>query len=203
MSRLAQLAGADGVFLIGHSMPAEELLACVTAVAVQRFLSGFWIGVNFLDLTSKRSFEVILDYSAKSGVQIDGLWTDKASNDTDELRTQCPDLCYFGGTAFKYQPQPKDLEAAARAASLHMDFVTTSGPGTGQAADVSKMQSMKRGVGSGSLALASGITPQNVCRYLPYVDALLVATGISRNFRELDRDKLDQLIANVRNWKPA
>jgi phosphoribosylanthranilate isomerase len=201
MSRLAQSAGANGVFLIGHSMPADELLACTRNV--KRYLPGLWVGVNLLGLTPKRSFEVILDYAMKTGVQIEGLWTDRADSTTDALRTECPDLCYFGGTAFKYQPQPKDLEAAARTASLHMDFVTTSGPGTGQAANLSKMQSMKRGVGSGSLALASGITPQNVHEYLPYVDALLVATGISRNFHELDRDKLDQLMVNVRNWKPT
>lgn len=197
-SSLAKSAGADGVFLIGHSMQAKDLMACATAV--RETLPGFWLGINFLDLTPKHAFE-FLDRAAREGTIINGLWTDTASRETDALRACSPDLAYFGGTAFKYQRQPEDLEAAAREASLCMDFVTTSGPGTGLAVSLSKMQAMKQGVGSRSLAIASGITPENVVDYLPYADAYLVATGISRNFREFDEAKLNRLVENVRNWK--
>ncbi|MCD8309993.1 MAG: hypothetical protein LUB83_02070 [Prevotellaceae bacterium] len=52
-----------------------------------------------------------------------------------------------------------------------------------------------------SLAIASGITPQNVTDYLPYVDYYLVATGISDSFTEINPDKLRQLLANVKAWQ--
>jgi predicted TIM-barrel enzyme len=206
MSLMVQSAGADGVFLIGHGMGSKELAGILCTV--RQHLPDFWLGVNFLDLDPFGAFRQI-ETLLTGGTQIDGVWTDQSFTRPDYIvrldavRARLPHVCYFGGTAFKYQPQPKDVESAARTASERMDFVTTSGPGTGQAANISKMQAMKSGVGTGSLALASGITPENVTQYLPYVDALLVATGISLNFREFDRAKLDQLVTNVRGWKFA
>lgn len=67
-----------------------------------------------------------------------------------------------------------------------MDAVTTSGPGTGYAADIEKIRRMKQALGNTPLAIASGITPENIVNYLPHADCFLVATEISRNFTELD-----------------
>src|SRR5438477_29238 len=78
------------------------------------------------------------------------------------------------------------LAAAARAAAASMDVVTTSGPGTGQAAAPDKLRRMKEALGVTPLAIASGVTPENVGGYLPWVDCFLVATGISRTFEEFD-----------------
>ena len=48
------------------------------------------------------------------------------------------------------------------------------------------------------LAIASGITPENVGDFLPYASAFLVATGISRNFHDLDPRRVARLVGVVR-----
>jgi predicted TIM-barrel enzyme len=60
-----------------------------------------------------------------------------------------------------------------------------------------KIQAMKLALGDSPLAIASGITPENIRRYLPHADAFLVATGISRSFTELDPEKLKTLMRHV------
>src|SRR5262245_19066696 len=80
----------------------------------------------------------------------------------------------------------------------YMDVVTTSGPGTGHAADTNKIWRMKLALGDTPLAIASGITPENVGNYLPHADSFLVATGISHSFTELDPSRVRALIERVR-----
>ncbi len=80
-----------------------------------------------------------------------------------------------------------------------MDVVTTSGPGTGHAVHVDKIRAMKEALGQFPLAIASGITAENVQDYLPWSDCYLVATGISKSFVELDPILVKALIARVRN----
>ena len=109
------------------------------------------------------------------------------------------DGLYFGGVAFKYQRPVEDLTRAARLAVRYMDVVTTSGPGTGIAAARDKIAEMKEAVGGFPLAIASGITPENVSDYLDVTDCFLVATGISRSFTELDLQKVCMLIEQVRS----
>jgi len=91
----------------------------------------------------------------------------------------------------------EDLGAAARLASRYCDVVTTSGPGTGQAAAVEKIRAMKQALGPRPLAIASGITPANIGEYLPIADAFLVATGISRSFTELDPALVREAVRRV------
>ncbi len=74
-----------------------------------------------------------------------------------------------------------------------MDVVCTSGPGTGKAADIEKIQRIRSGLINFPLAIASGITVQNAAEFLPYIDFFLVATGISLNFHELDESKVKEL----------
>ena len=54
--------------------------------------------------------------------------------------------------------------------------------------------------GDTPLAIASGITPENVEVYLPFADSFLVATGISRSFTELDPSKVRMLVQRVRSY---
>ncbi len=107
---------------------------------------------------------------------------------------------YFGGVAFKYQRRVQDVQAAARKAMRFMDVVTTSGPGTGQAADISRIRLMKEALGEFPLAIASGISPKNVGAYLPYSDCYLVATGISTDFSHLNPILLRALMEEVRSY---
>jgi len=105
----------------------------------------------------------------------------------------------FGGVAFKYQREvaPDQLGRAAAAARPFMDVVCTSGPGTGKEADVGKIAALRAGLGDGALALASGVTVDNVASYLPHVNAFLVGTGIEVELGVLDPARVQRLNALI------
>jgi predicted TIM-barrel enzyme len=202
---VAQAGGADGVFLISHGAVVDEELLRIYA-AVRESMPGLWAGVNCLSWAPEPLFARL-----PPGTQ--GVWTDNAL--IDESSDEQPAAAavrqsqerhgwqglYFGGVAFKYQRHVRDLAAAARRAVPWMDVVTTSGPGTGQAAPPAKVRAMKEAIGDAPLALASGVTPENVNDYLPWVDAFLVSTGISYDFEELDPARLADLVRVVRDWR--
>jgi hypothetical protein len=200
---LAHQVGADGVFLINHAISSRELLT-IHAKVVEAF-PDWWIGVNCLDLHPQAVFSVVSH-------QVAGVWTDNAM--IDEARQEQPAAdavlaarrqhgwrgLYFGGVAFKYQRPVHDLRTAATRARQFMDVITTSGPGTGRAAHIDKIRTMKAAIGGFPLAIASGITPANIADYLPHSDCYLVATGISKSFEELDGGLTKQLIETVRAY---
>lgn len=197
---LAKQCRCDGVFLINHGISHPALLAAFQAV--RQACGDFWIGINSL---GRKPETLFVDLPRDLG----GVWTDNAEIDeaggeqsaarrvSEAITRHGWQGLYFGGVAFKYQRDVQDLERAALLASQHMDVVTTSGPGTGQAADLDKVRRMKQALGHTPLALASGVTPENVEQFLPWVDAYLVATGISSSFFELDAPRVQQLVAAV------
>jgi len=201
-TEIARTAGSDGVFLINHGIGHRELLEI--AKTVRREFAGFWIGVNCLDLAPAEVFRVV---DAGTG----GIWVDNASIDERQVSQPEAELVqqechasgwtglYFGGVAFKYQRPVADLARAAVLATHYVDVVTTSGPGTGRAAPVEKIAAMKRAMGDFPLAIASGITPENVESYLAIADCFLVATGISWTWSELDPSRVQDLIQVVRS----
>lgn len=86
----------------------------------------------------------------------------------------------------------------------YVDVVCTSGPGTGMEASPQKLAGMRGGIGpSAALALASGVTADNVVRYLLHVDAFLVGTGLEASFGVLDPGKLQRLQAEIAAYDPA
>lgn len=203
-AEIAKAAGADGVFLINHSI-GSDLLLNIHAKVVDQF-PQWWIGVNCLGLRPETIFSRI-------SPSVAGIWVDNAM--IQEGQVEQPDAesvlravahnrwpgLYFGGVAFKYQRQVSDLATAAQVACRYMDVVTTSGPGTGQAAHVDKIRIMKEAMGDFPLAIASGITPGNVAGYLSHADCFLVATGISTSFTELDPKLVQALIQRVRSYE--
>jgi len=202
-AQIAYEAGADGVFLINHTINAEGLLAIQNAVA--NVYPDWWVGVNCLGLSPG-------DVFARISPRIAGVWVDNAmilENQRNQSEAQAVlnarqqsgwNGLYFGGVAFKYQRHVDDLCAAAKTARDFMDVVTTSGPGTGKPAHVEKIRIMKSSLEDFPLAIASGITPDNVADYLPYSDCYLVATGISRSFDDLDPILTQRLIKLVRQY---
>jgi uncharacterized protein len=143
---------------------------------------------------------------------IDGIWSDNAS--IDERATEQPGAeemiaarrarnwtgLYFGGTAFKYQRDVAlaDLGQVAAIAARYMDVLCTSGPGTGQAADPERLRALHAGAGDAAIALASGVTADNVRTYVPYIDAFMVGTGIEAKFGVIDEAKLVALLQAIR-----
>jgi len=200
---IAKEEGADGVFLINHGIDSSELSK------IHEFVINnvdFWVGLNYLG-----THNVIAFCLANENKYISGIWTDNAeiderfgdnqfaakSNEKARISSGFQGL-YFGGVAFKYQKPVTDLVTVAKIATQYMDVITTSGPGTGHAADIEKIKTMKSAIGDFPLAIASGITPENVENYMDFADCFLVATGISDSFTMLNREKLRSLIKKVR-----
>jgi hypothetical protein len=204
-ARVARDGGADGAFLLGHGRVGdEELLQIHQAVAAQ--MEGWWLGVNCLSFSVEEVFRRMRD-------RVAGVWIDDAL--IDERSDEQPAAAriaavqkevgwkglYFGGVAFKYQRPVRDPARAARLAAPWLDVVTTSGPGTGEAADPEKIRVMKEAIGDHPLAIASGVTPENVTDYLPYADCFVSATGVSYTFEELDPARVRALVRVVRAWR--
>ena len=203
--------GAQGVFLINHDFDVELFLPLIERCRQAHPL--LWLGVNFLGVTGRDAFPVLADLESR-GLPIDAYWADDACIDEQhESQSQAEGIntireesgwsgIYFGGTAFKKQRviDPADYFVSGQIAAQWMDVVTTSGVATGAAAEIGKIQAFRQGVGDSTLAVASGITPENVHGYAPYVDAILVATGINlpEDFYNIDRTKLSRLIDNCR-----
>ena len=193
--RVAHAAGVKGIFLIDQGMTAPEVLQLVLEVRAMH--PELWVGVNLLSRRPAEALAAALD--ACEG-RIDGIWSDNAESDAaafvETRRARGWSGLYFGGTAFKYQRAvaEADLGRTAGAAAEYMDVICTSGPGTGMAADVGKVKAMRAGIGEHALALASGVTPENVRDYVPYVDAYLVGTGIEARFGVLDPRKVEALL---------
>lgn len=173
-------AGINQVFIINHGIHHQQMLEFAEDATAT--FPDLWVGINPL---SARSETLLVSPNIK------GYWTDVM------LEQKPAHQQYFGGFAFKYQPQPKNLQEEAQAAIKKADVITTSGPGTGKSPDVSKIRDIRQAIGEHPLAIASGVTPENVDGFLPFVDYLLVATGISKNFHELDPAKVKALVAKL------
>lgn len=195
----------DGVFLIHHRKGAHHVRSA--ARHVREIFPELWVGINCLDLPVERVV-------TSAPLCINGIWYDDGGIEENEFgfgtygralkfyeanKPIVPHLEFFGGFAFKYQKPVIRLAEGAKLASDVMDVVTTSGEGTGIAADVEKMKIIRENV-TKRVGIASGITPENVRDYLPYVDDFLVATGISWDEYNFDADKIARLLDTIKSY---
>jgi hypothetical protein len=109
-----------------------------------------------------------------------------------------PGHSFFGGVAFKYRmAEPNPAWAAVEATRVGM-IPTTSGAATGSAPEVAKIRAMSEALGNRKLAIASGISPENVSEFLPYSSVFLVASSllVPSSNHEFDPKKMAKL-ANI------
>ena len=197
-ARLALDAGADGVFLIDHHGGGERIITQMLAAVRQELGDDPWVGINPLGYTAAGGARLVRRMH-EAGMAVDGLWADNAGigryTDPDDVRSILDgiDCLYFGGVAFKYQQEVTDLEGVAAIAAHHMDYVTTSGPGTGMAIDREKLRRIAEGSGDHPVALASGVSIDNAAGALAYIAAALVNTSVSTSFHHLDPAKVAAL----------
>ncbi len=186
--------GAGGIFLIDHDRYASDLIETYERVRGEICYENKWVGVNFLDQHPWMAFQL-----ASTMVGLDAVWSDGYQGLEPGVgqKNRC---MTFVGSAFKYQRHPLDVAEEAKRVSELCDVVTTSGPGTGMAASIDKIRLMKGALGEKPLALASGVTVDNVGLFLPYVDCFLVATGISKSFHELDPEKVKAMAQIINNY---
>ena len=203
--RVARTCGVKGVFLIDQGMSEREVLRLAREVRDQ--YPSLWIGLNLLSRTAAKT----LTTTYNRGWRVDGIWSDWAGIEENRVvgsshpvaeaflnarRAARWDGLYFGGVAFKYQREvaPSDLGVAAEMSVPYMDVLCTSGPGTGHPADIEKVRALRAGLGDHAMALASGVTPENVRSYMPYVQAFLVGTGIEQQLGVFDPAKIEALL---------
>lgn len=167
------------VFLINHNVTEDELYNCATKIK-----DRIWTGVNFLG----RPIEDTVTYT----FPFEGLWCDRTLNSGLAKQRAYKGLL-FTSLAFKYQAQPKDLKIACEVAIKSTDVATTSGTGTGKAADVEKIIKMREYLGNHPLAIASGVSASNVHLYKDLADYLLVASSITDHNEMIVEDKLKAL----------
>lgn len=195
---LAQEEGCEGVFLI--QMDGKDELLIPVYRQIRLHCNRLKVGFNFLSKSPLMALKESLDWGA------DATWTDtpKVNSQTIEQEAKeigsvlalIPEHLFFGSVAFKYQPSESNpRKAAEQAASLGM-IPTTSGSKTGVAPDVSKLKEMQEG-GRLTLALASGATPENIQSLRPYLDYVLVSTGISSSFYWFDKNKLKEFCSQT------
>ena len=194
----ARSGGADGVFLISHTLGSTDLLTIYNLVRGEH--PDWWIGLNELG-----TWPGVMAQTVPSSVS--GVWTDDSliREHQDEqhdagvvwyhLTNRKIRPVYFGGVAFKYKREVENLEAAASKAVPFMDVVTTTGPGTGRAADLEKVRRMRDAMGDAPLALASGITAPNVADYMPFVDCFLVASSITDPGEVINEARVRELLS--------
>jgi 2-keto-3-deoxy-6-phosphogluconate aldolase len=201
---IAYSAKCDGVFLINHAVSSKELLE-IQYKSKEKF-PDFWIGVNLLG-------EMPLDIFQMLNEGIDGLWVDNAYIDEKENEQKKAEQIlsaklssgwkglYFGGVAFKYQKKVSEVEKAAILAKDFMDVVTTSGIGTGKAANIEKIKLMKSALGDFPLAIASGISYYNIEDYLDIADCFLVASSITSNNEYLKPKTVFELKEKIQRYE--
>lgn len=207
-SEAALEAGADGVYLIDHTHPSVHTLVNSFNEVALRNPHNF-VGVNFLQHTAASiSLSFLHKLKQRDGIvrYPDGLWSDNAGEGKymfAELRAEHPELtniCYLGGVAFKgtrsFTDDPETAVAEAIRLEPYVDVVTTSGRGTGKAPNPEKIRAMKSIIGNKKLAVASGISLENLTDYAENIDQLLVSTSIETTpySGEFDQTRLKELV---------
>lgn len=190
---IAKNCGCDGCFLINHDGGVEDLIS--TYIEVRKEVGDWWVGIN--DLTN--SFKI---YPKLNAVWYDNLGIDEDKDEQTEAKyiwDKKQDELIFGGIAFKYQKEVYDLSLVAKLAVDFCDVVTTSGDQTGQPPTIEKIKTIKEAIGDKPLAIASGITSENVKDFKQYTEYFLVSTGISKSFFEFDQNKLEKLLFLIKS----
>ncbi len=188
-SNLALESGADGVYLISHGLVnSRGLLHTLNKVSSDNPQS--FVGINLLHGGGAYQQQTLMNALTNGEIDQypDGLWVDDATIEKEvflEQRKNNPELSrikYLGGTAFKYTynftDDPHKAGRLAREASSYVDVVTTSGEETGSAPNLAKIASMKQSIGEQRLAVASGISVENIEKYMNLADEVLVSTSI-------------------------
>ena len=206
-------AGVNGIFLINHDFGIDKFLPIIREVRTK--FPRIWMGVNFLSVTGKFAFPILAELETQ-GYKVNAYWADNAciaentnnqfeADEIANVRLNCGWRgLYFGGVAFKKQRQisKEHFEDVARRAAKFMDVITTSGAATGEAADLNKVSQFRKGAGKHPIAVASGISWENI-NYYSSVNLFLVATGINimGDFYNICPNRLRELITLAKDME--
>ncbi len=191
-------SGAFGLFLISMTGENEDLP--MLARSIKGKYPHLKTGINLLGVEALESVKIGMDF------ELDMVWSDnpiikslRVEQETfkiSDLIKKTPFL-FFNSVAFKYQQKESQPDLAAKISSDFGFIPTTSGEATGKAADIKKVEKMTSLLSKKILGIASGLTPDNIDEYIPYIEYGLVATGISKNFHEIDPVILKEIISKA------
>ncbi len=210
-SGIAFELGADGVYLIDHKSRNSNVLFQAFNEVEQEYPEKF-IGVNILAYPFAASCLRVIK-AVKERDSIDrvpnALWFDdvtldmglaKLSKDDDPVISS---VRLLGGVAFKYTDtytdDPEIASQEAKRLVSYVDVVTTSGSATGSPPSIQKIAKMKAAIGNQGLAIASGISVENIADYRGIVDQVLVSTSVETEKYSgiFDPARLADLIASA------
>lgn len=191
-AKVAQWAGADGIFLIpDYAKGPKKATIDDQFLYLEKLKSDipdFLIGVNFL--ASPESLIPKL-YS----VQPHLYQTDSSSSERVD-KTRLPTTEFFLGLAFKYSGNVhltgSALKEHCEKVGALADVPTTSGDATGIEADINKIRGIRSYLPADKrLGIASGVTQENILPYLKEgVTDFLVATSLIESVNEDGADVL-------------
>jgi hypothetical protein len=194
-AKVAQWAGADGIFLIPDYAKGNKKATTedqfLYLEKLKENMPNFPIGVNFL--VAPESLVPRL-YT----IQPDLYQTDSSSSERVD-RTRLLTTEFFLGLAFKYSRHVNltgsALQEHCQKVSALADVPTTSGDATGVEASMHKIREIRSYLPSYKrLGIASGVTEQNVLSYLKEgVTDFLVASSLIKNVDENGADVLDSV----------
>lgn len=203
-AELAFLVGADGVFLISHGDNADTVLH-IAATAIKQEHPGKLVGLNLETMSPLAALDHCIAH------RMDMVWVDNPGITSTQAEPQAKQIgqrlaqdadmpLYFASVAFKYQPHEPDPASAALAAAGLAMIPTTSGDQTGMPPSVDKIRAMREAIGPNCpLAIASGMSPENVGDYLAYATHFLVATNVSVDDYHFDEARLARFVSLVKS----
>lgn len=196
---IARNAGASGVFFLTHHDKDDEVVAA--ARQAKQEYPHLAVGINLLTRTAPEA----VDHALAAG--LDMVWSyDMGVSSTgvtplgqqlSDLTRAYPKLAFFAAVAFKSLAPEPDPAAAARNAVAAGFIPTTSGSRTGRAPDVEKMRLMSEAT-DGSLAVASGMTAENIWKYKSHVKHVMVATSVALDGYRISPRRLVEFIRQAR-----
>ena len=176
-------AGADGIFLI--SMHGENTSVIETAKQIKEMLPDLPVGINLLGSHYLRAMQAINSYG------LNMLWYDSPLTERGlltlrgevlaEHKYANPQVEIFSTVSFKYQPADLSPAESVRAALQSGFTPTTSGDATGVAPLFEKIALLAQGCDN-RLAIASGVTAENIDSFSLFAECILVNTGIARDY---------------------
>ncbi len=193
-AKIAFESRADGLYLVSHIHDVSQFMEIFDKVAEAH--PGKWVGLNF-----GPRFGAVDPLDWIRHKRVDGIWLNHAQigdatvgSDMARLLLQRSSVPHpfvlFGGVAYKLQPTPEHLDLTVANATRFVDVIVTSGDEVGVPPSFEKMRIIREAAGDHPVAIAGGLTPDNIEDFLPYADCFMVATGIYRSFHYFDPAKV-------------
>jgi predicted TIM-barrel enzyme len=198
-SLLAYSLNADGIFLISHCGSNERLGPL--AKTIKSLTKNFKVGINLLGNTimetAKESEKYELDMICGDSCGVSSKGINAEGEELFRWGQKNSKIEIFASVAFKYQKIETNPPLAASNAKNSGFIPTTSGSGTGSAPELAKIMSMSNKT-NGLLAIASGMTCENILDFKSYLSHVLVATGVSQDENHFNLSKLEKFIKIIK-----